>query len=296
MMSDRYIDVPGRRFFVREWGPDGGIPVLALHGWRDNCASFDFLAPRLVAGNPALRVVAPDLAGHGKTDFRSPDAAYNIWSDVAELIALVDALEWPRFHLVGHSRGAAIATLIAASHRDRVITLSLLDNFLPLPEDPASAAVQLAKSVVDKRRLLAKTPRYYDDFREAVQARLSGPLALPEDAALALAEQGVASDREGYYWRLDARLLGASEFKLSRDHIAGIVAGLKCPVEILLGRESTLGHHDYVRRLAAGYDHIRVSVLPGGHHLHMDHGLVHVTDAILATLARDQSRSTGIPR
>ena len=39
------VDVGGLFLRGRRWRKSGGVPVLALHGWLDNCASFDFLAP-----------------------------------------------------------------------------------------------------------------------------------------------------------------------------------------------------------------------------------------------------------
>ena len=42
------------------FGPEDGLPVIALHGWLDNANSFARLAPQL----KGLRIVALDLAGH----------------------------------------------------------------------------------------------------------------------------------------------------------------------------------------------------------------------------------------
>ncbi len=41
------------------FGPEDGLPVIALHGWLDNANSFARLAPQL----KGLRLVALDLAG-----------------------------------------------------------------------------------------------------------------------------------------------------------------------------------------------------------------------------------------
>lgn len=45
---------------------------------------------------------------------------------VDDVIALADALDAPRFHLVGHDWGASVAYLVAAGHPDRVATLTTL--------------------------------------------------------------------------------------------------------------------------------------------------------------------------
>src|SRR5690625_7580011 len=92
------------------------MPVLALHGWLDNSASFNVLAPQL----KNLHLVALDLAGHGQSDHRPGSAPYNIWEDVAEIFAVADQLGWSRFALMGHSRGAMISMLAAGTFRERI--------------------------------------------------------------------------------------------------------------------------------------------------------------------------------
>jgi pimeloyl-ACP methyl ester carboxylesterase len=60
--SERTFEVsPGLHLAARVHGPDDGAPMLAMHGWLDNAATFDGLAPLL----PGRRIVALDFAGTG---------------------------------------------------------------------------------------------------------------------------------------------------------------------------------------------------------------------------------------
>src|SRR5690554_4922181 len=104
------IQGPSGRLALKVWGEPEAPPVLALHGWMDNAATFDALAPQL----RGLRLIAPDLPGHGLSAHRPPAADYSIWSYVADLLAISGALSLPRFRLLGHSMGGSIATLFAA--------------------------------------------------------------------------------------------------------------------------------------------------------------------------------------
>jgi pimeloyl-ACP methyl ester carboxylesterase len=47
---------------AKVWGPDDGVPVLALHGWQDNAGSFDTLAPHLLPSK--IRLVCLDFCGN----------------------------------------------------------------------------------------------------------------------------------------------------------------------------------------------------------------------------------------
>ncbi|MEA3301046.1 MAG: alpha/beta hydrolase [Porticoccaceae bacterium] len=267
--EELHFEVFGKHFAARRWGRGRPIRVLALHGWRDNCASFDFLAPLLADCD----LVAPDLAGHGHSDWRSADAPYTVWQDVGELLAIVDELGWERFCLLGHSRGAAIATLLAGSHPARVERLVLLDNLFPAPVLAADAPAQLAAAIADRRALAGWKPRYHPGFDDALAARTRGPLALPLDAARALALRGVEKSPEGYYWRGDPRLGAASEVKFSEEHALAFVKALTFPVLLLLGADSPIRRDDDMTRWAGSNEQIAVREVSGGHHMHMDGGL-----------------------
>lgn len=255
-----------KRFFGRRFGAGNKHKVLAIHGWLDNSASFDLLAPWLTD----VDMVAVDLAGHGRSDFRSTDAAYNIWQDVGELIDILKQLHWDKVTLLGHSRGASIATLITAAFPERVSGLVLLDNFLPQPVDPANVGPQLRQAIVDKQANLERHVKRYSSWNEALNARMTGRLPLNQAAVEALAGQGVVKDGEMYLWRYDPRLFGASEVKLTQDHIDGIILSLQCPVILLLGRDSKVMHRRELLRQSSLNPNVQVRLASGGHHFHME--------------------------
>ena len=61
------------KVYGMEYGRPGDSPVLALHGWQDNCATFSRLAPML----KDLHIVAIDLPGHGKSPWKSKASSFN---------------------------------------------------------------------------------------------------------------------------------------------------------------------------------------------------------------------------
>jgi len=279
MVEERCFTLAGKTFACQVWHPQGEIPMLALHGWLDNSASFDFLAPLL----RAYQIVAPDLAGHGLTDHRSLDSPYNIWQDVGELHLLVQALGWERFALLGHSRGAAIASLFAGTFPDKVSSLVLLDGFLPEPVQAEDAPLQLAAAIADKGRYLARRTTFYRTLEDAIARRLTGPIALSREAALAIARRGVAESEDGFYWRADHRLRGASEFKLTLAHTEAFVKRISCPSLLMLAGNEVPSYH---RHLLSLNNNIEVRLMNGGHHLHMGNGVGEVADVILGFFPR----------
>lgn len=68
------LSLPHIELAAHLFGPQDGLPVIALHGWLDNANSFARLAPKL----KGLRILALDMAGHGHSDHRPPGAGYGL--------------------------------------------------------------------------------------------------------------------------------------------------------------------------------------------------------------------------
>uniref|UniRef100_A0A3B3ZT40 AB hydrolase-1 domain-containing protein n=1 Tax=Periophthalmus magnuspinnatus TaxID=409849 RepID=A0A3B3ZT40_9GOBI len=87
LMSELFVPVPWGEIRGRVWGPRQGYPVLCLHGWADNCGSFNTLIPLLPK---EYRYVTIDLAGHGLSSHYPPGALYTCLSYVADVRRVLD--------------------------------------------------------------------------------------------------------------------------------------------------------------------------------------------------------------
>jgi pimeloyl-ACP methyl ester carboxylesterase len=258
--------VNGMNFAAQEWGDSTQLPVLALHGWLDNAASFFALAPRL----KNLHIVALDMAGHGQSEHRPGQMAYTPWDDINDILAVADHFGWERFVLLGHSRGAIIGTLAAGTFPERFIALGLVEGLLPEPARAEEAPKQLASAIQGLRVQQRKSPSIYPDMSIAIKARERGMFPLGHAAAKALTERGVVAQAGGVSWSTDPRLLAPSMIKLSREHLHAFVNQVSAPIKLLLA-------HDGLPKLYANYLHeveqfpqVDYEVLSGGHHLHME--------------------------
>lgn len=100
-----------------------GPAVALLHGFPEtNYAWRHQIAPLA----EHYRVIAPDLRGYGKTD--KPASGYDKRTMAGDLSALLDALQIERIALVGHDRGARVATRFVKDHPTRVDRLVVMDN------------------------------------------------------------------------------------------------------------------------------------------------------------------------
>lgn len=114
-----------RRMAYYEWGdisnPD---TVLCVHGLTRNGRDFDFLA-RALEGN--FRVIAPDLAGRGKSDRLLNPMDYHPGTYLSDILQLLTHLRIARVHWVGTSLGGIVGMTAAAMYPLIIHSLVLND-------------------------------------------------------------------------------------------------------------------------------------------------------------------------
>ena len=124
------------RMHYTDWGDPGAERVvICAHGLTRNCRDFDFLAQALL---PDFRVVCPDFAGRGKSDWLSAKDDYGYpqyCADMAALIARVTAGGKPRrIYWVGTSMGGIIGMLLASRPKSPIEKLLLNDVGTIIPK------------------------------------------------------------------------------------------------------------------------------------------------------------------
>lgn len=100
-----------------------GPAVLLLHGYPETHYAWRHQWP-ILAGR--YRVIAPDLRGYGATD--KPDTGYDKRSMAADIRALMAHCGIERAAIVGHDRGARVATRFAKDYPDAIDRLVVIDN------------------------------------------------------------------------------------------------------------------------------------------------------------------------
>jgi pimeloyl-ACP methyl ester carboxylesterase len=115
-----------------------GQPVVLLHGFPDSSYVWREQIPALVAAGK--RVVAPDLRGFGESDRPQEVEAYRMSHLVADVVAVLDALEIDRADVVGHDWGAGLAWVLAARVPERVHRLVVMSVGHPNAGRPPSVA------------------------------------------------------------------------------------------------------------------------------------------------------------
>ena len=113
------------------WPWDTATPVLMMHGFARNALFWNRWVPPIAE---TRRVYRPDLLGCGLSD--QPPAGYRYTPEAigAQILAVLDGLSLPKVHWVGESSGGIIGLLLAATHPDRIASLTLCNTPTRIPD------------------------------------------------------------------------------------------------------------------------------------------------------------------
>lgn len=257
--------------------------VIALHGWLDNAASFDVLAPELCKICPDLAIVALDSPGHGFSAHKPPQATYHFWDDILDVLQVADQLGWETFSLIGHSRGAIIGVMLAHAAPERLRDLVLLDAMFARPQEAAEVSRQLRDFVQQNRAVPNKRLPVYASIDDAIAARCRGTnLTMSPIAARPIVERGLKPVDGGFTWRTDPRLTTAAALKLTDAHNREMVSQLAVPTLLLLADEGIGGRIEMqqaMRELPLPAA-LQWQAVPGNHYFHIDANVTDIAQRI----------------
>ena len=274
------FSVDGLTYRGIEWGNPKGPLIIALHGWLDNALSFSVLAPYLAQ----FRLLALDLSGQGRSDHRSKDATYHIWDDVPQLLGIVDQLDVDSVVVMGHSRGAAIAVLLATALGERCTHLVLLDGMLPMPAEESAAPQQFIQAQRDREAGRTRRRRQFSDVADFISARVK--LGFSESSAKLLAPRALRPHDNGVELAHDPRLNHASAVKLTAGMITAFYASLSVKTLVLVAEEGLRVRAGLEASLQAVSHLLDRSVqrVPGKHHTHMEEGAEIIATKVVSFL------------
>ena len=229
------------RLHYVDWGNGEAAPVILVHGGRDHARSWDWVARHL---RSRFHVVAPDLRGHGDSAW-AIGSNYPIYEFVYDLAQLVDVVapDGPVV-LIGHSFGGVISTQYAAVFPDRVKALVNIEGFGPPPElvslwRDTPMPDQMARWVVQMRRLASRSPRHYPTLDEAAERMQQENPSLSEERARHLTIHGAARNEDGTYsWKFDNYFRSMPPREWKSDGLLENFQRIPCPTLLVRGADS----------------------------------------------------------
>ncbi len=119
-----------------------GVAVVMLHGaWVDH----RFFAPQVADFSKSHRAIAVSLRHYYPESWDGKEGAFSVTQHANDVAALIRQLNLGKVHLLGHSRGGAVAINVARQHPELIRTLIL--------EDPGGLEPLLADEAVGRQRV-----------------------------------------------------------------------------------------------------------------------------------------------
>lgn len=260
------------RLHYVDWGNPGAPPLLLVHGGRDHCRNWDWVARRL---RKDWHVIAPDLRGHGDSEW-SKSANYSMAGYVYDLAQLIHQLKLAPVTIVGHSLGGAITTRYAGIYPENVKRFVAIEG---LGRSPKSQAEVAGKSMVEKmrgwieeqRKSAGRVPRRYASIEEALARMQEQNKHLTAEQARHLTLHGIHQNEDGTYtWKFDNLVRVFLPYDMPQSDIEAIWRNVSSPALMVYGKESWASDPRTDGRAAHFRSATFVQIAGAGHWVHHD--------------------------
>ena len=225
-VQDELLDLDDVRLHYRDWtGPaEASATLLLLHGLTAHARQWDSFAAEM---SRYCRVIAPDLRGHGESQWAD---AYDLDTQVGDVRAMVAALGVDNVTLVGQSLGGSIAIRYAGSGPGELARLVLVDI---APTIPKATRTQMYTDFKQVAR--------FDSPEHAIATELAANPFASRDHLSHRIRNAIQRQPDGSWtWRYDPRLQEprAISFKGAEEQGWAAAAEIEVPTLVMRGAES----------------------------------------------------------
>ncbi|XP_039292862.1 serine hydrolase-like protein 2 isoform X2 [Nilaparvata lugens] len=288
------IPVPWGHLAGKLWGNSDKQPILALHGWQDNAATFDYLIENLNIDRPVLAI---DFPGNG---FSSPTFPFFPYHEI-DLIACV---RWVQTHynweekitILGHSMGAMTGFLFSGIYPEMVNGTISLDFVKPVEQDRKERADKMGALMDRIITLMKRDDSDVGCSKKELEDRWRESAGLSQKAVEKLMERGCKEVKPGLFnYTRDSRLKAWQMHRWECSENMYIASKITCPVLLVKGKNSKFFDWsisccpkilDQIKSSAKSFEMVTVE---GSHHLQIDNPkeVAEVIEKFLAKLEHE---------
>lgn len=260
------------RLHYVDWGNAEAPPLLLVHGGRDHCRSWDWVAERL---RNDWHVIAPDLRGHGDSEW-SKTGTYGMAGYIYDLAQLIHQQKLAPVTIVSHSLGGNIALRYTGLYPENVARLVAIEGLGPsakrLAERRSVGFPKRMRTWIDEQRgLSGRLPRRYPSIEDAFHRMQEENKRLTPEQARHLTQHGVNQNEDGTYsWKFDNYVRATPPYDMGQANIEELWSRITCPTLLVYGKESWATNPEEDGR-ARHFKNAEVVAFEGaGHWVHHD--------------------------
>jgi len=150
-----------------EWGAKDAPVLLMIHGMRDHCRNWDWVATDLCKD---YRVIAPDLRGHGDSEWMK-GGSYYFPDFVADINQLVQQTTKPdeKISILSHSFGGSVSLYYSGVFPEKVQKLIAIEGLGPPPQvieamQKSAANDRMKDWMTSIYKMSARLPKKYESL------------------------------------------------------------------------------------------------------------------------------------
>ncbi len=255
-----------------DWGNEGAPPLVLVHGGRDHCRNWDWVAEDL---RRDYHIIAPDLRGHGDSAW-STSGDYSMNAFVYDLAQLIHQQHLAPCRIVAHSLGGAISLRYAGVYPENVSKLVAIEGLGPSPAMLAERArhgpvERMRAWVAETRKLAARIPRRYATLEDAFHRMQTENRHLTEEQARYLTLHGAMQNEDGTYsWKFDNYVRSFTPADFTGEEMQTLWGNIGCPILLVNGKESWASNPEQDGRMAHFKDARVAEFDDAGHWVHHD--------------------------
>ncbi|QUM76576.1 alpha/beta hydrolase [Moritella sp. 24] len=272
-MENFSIEVNGKIIAGLRYGERSKPVLLAVHGWLDNAASFIPLAEELKRslddGSLPYQLIAIDLPGHGHSDHKGNH--YNFIEWVEDLYQIIQTQHWGVVSIVGHSMGAMISSIFAATFPELVNRLVLIEGLGAISAEAEQTVSQLRKGIESRYNYnqSGSVKANTLTLEKVVKARCFVS-DLTEQNALLICRRNLNIRANDIIWRSDPKLKARSLVRFSELQVLDVLSSISTSCLVIIGDKGFPLIAKTLKLDIFSNDIFDILTLIGGHHVHMD--------------------------
>lgn len=223
------------RLHYVDWGSPERPPLILVHGGRDHCRSWDWVARAL---REDFHVLALDLAGHGDSE-HVRGGCYALTDFIYDLSQFLSEKGFVQAALIGHSMGGGVCSLFAGAFPEMVRRLVLIEGLRPAMLAPEPAHVRLRNWVEQTRDLSERQPKIYRSESEAMTRMKDAHPSLSDEQVAHLTRHGLRRTADGgLVWKFDNFIRLRAPSRLPPQEVEALWGRIECPALMIGGSAS----------------------------------------------------------
>ncbi|MDA0788964.1 MAG: alpha/beta hydrolase [Proteobacteria bacterium] len=256
------------RLHYLDWGNEDAPPLMLVHGNRDHCHNWDWVAEAL---RDEYHIVAPDFRGHGDSAWVY-GSGYSHSEYVYDLAQLIHQQQLAPLNIIAHSLGGGVALRYAGVYPEninRMIVIEGAGGGWMSTDRPVH--LRMKDWIESTRKVAGRLPKRYPTLEDAYERMHEANAHLRDDQARHLTRHGSDQNEDGTYsWKFDNYTHVMSPFDMTHEQTMELWQRIEAPLLLVSGSESWFGKGARQDPASAFRNARHVTVADAGHWVHHD--------------------------